>query len=330
MGPTVLETAANAVQARTRIGPHIYQTPLLPAKTTGKAQGATVLFKTENFQLTGSFKVRGATAKISAHPADGTPLIAASTGNFGIGCALAASKLGRRLTVVVPENVQPAKLAKIRAYGGVDVIMHGAECGASERHARGLAASGEYVYVSPYNDPDVAAGQGTTGLEILEQCPQVDNIFISMGGGGLISGIGSVVKAFNPRTKIYGVSTANTQALAASMAAGRVVETEHLETLADAVAGGMDEDSITLPLAMEVVDEVLVCKEEEIATALRSLALEEGMMVEGSAALALAGFNCVVQKLVGQTSVILLCGGNFDQDVIMRTVIQTSASGGGP
>jgi threonine dehydratase len=318
MSNSLYETAANAVQARTRIRSHIYQTPLIPARKIGQEHDAKVLFKAENFQLTGSFKLRGAMSKMSAHAADG-PLITASSGNHGIGAALAAQTLSKRLIVVLPETVVPSKLEKLRKYG-VDVILHGAETGLAEQHAQQLAASEKYTYISPYNDADIVAGQGTIGLEILEQCAHVDNIFISMGGGGLISGIGSVLKAFSPRTKIYGVAATNSKSLADSMAAGHVVETQHLPTLAEAVAGGIDEDTITLPLARAVVDRVVECDEDEIVAALKALAFDENMIVEGSAALAAAGFNKVARDLGGQTSVILLCGANYDQGVMTKTL----------
>ncbi|KAJ0284328.1 hypothetical protein COL940_004128 [Colletotrichum noveboracense] len=311
-----VETAAAAVQARSRIRDHIYETPLIPARKAGQRHGVKVLFKGENFQLTGSFKLRGAMSKLSAQGAGGR-LITASSGNHGIGAACAAHALSRDVTVVLPETVIPAKLKKIRSYG-VEVILHGAETGLAEQYAQKLAASGTYEYISPYNDQDIVAGQGTIGLEVLEQCSNVDSIFISMGGGGLISGIGSVIKAFSPKTKIFGVSAINSKALAESMAAGHVVETEHFPTLAEAVAGGMDEDSITLPLAMAVVDQVIECSEEEIAEAMRTIAFEENMIVEGSAALALAGFNKVAKDLAGKTSIILLCGANVDQQAIKK------------
>ncbi|CEJ62869.1 Putative Threonine dehydratase [Penicillium brasilianum] len=199
-------------------------------------------------------------------------------------------------------------------------MLHGAETGLAEQHAQQLAASGSYTYISPYNDADVIAGQGTIGLEILEQIDEVDNIFISMGGGGLLSGIGSVLKAFRPQTNIYGVSASNSKALAASLAAGHVVETDHLPTLADAVAGGIDKDTITFSLAKSVVDFVLECDEEEILSSVKDLAARENVIAEGSAALALAGFNKVADKLTGQTSVIILCGGNVDHDFIAKVV----------
>ncbi|KAH7116135.1 putative threonine dehydratase [Dendryphion nanum] len=318
MSNKVLETAASAVQARARIRDHIYQTPLIPARQVGKDNGSAVLFKAENFQLTGSFKMRGAMSKLTAQ-SDDVRLITASSGNHGISAACAAKTLSKKVTVVLPETVVQAKLEKIQAYG-VDVILHGAETGLAEQHAQHLAASEGYTYVSPYNDPDIIAGQGTIGLEILEQCKQVDNIFVAMGGGGLISGIGSVMKAFSPRTRIYGVSAANTKALADSMAAGRVIDTKHLATLADGVAGGMDLNSITLPLAMSVIDEVIECNESEIRTALRTLAFDENLIVEGSAALALAGYNKVAENVAGQTCILILCGANLNRDFVMREI----------
>ncbi|KAL4983848.1 threonine dehydratase [Aspergillus falconensis] len=312
------EIAASAVQARSRIRHHIYQTPLIPARRIGHDHDAKVLFKAENFQLTGSFKLRGALSKLSSPTAQGR-LITASSGNHGIGAAFASKVLSKDLTVVLPETAVRAKLENIKSFG-VDVILHGAETGLAEQHAQQLAASGSYTYISPYNDADVIAGQGTIGLEIVEQLEEVDNVFISMGGGGLLSGVGSVLKAFRPQTKIYGVSASNSKALAASIAAGRVVETQHFPTLADAVAGGIDEDTITLSLASAVVDYVVECDEAEILRSAKALAVQENIIAEGSAALALAGFYKLAEKLTGQTSVILLCGGNIDHDFIEKVV----------
>ncbi|KAF3397246.1 putative threonine dehydratase [Talaromyces pinophilus] len=318
MSPSLQDIAASAVQARTRIRHHIYQTPLIPAKQIGHDHDAKVLFKAEIFQLTGSFKIRGALSKLSSPTAQGR-LITASSGNHGIGAAFASKVLSKSLTIVLPETVVRTKLENIKALG-VDVIVHGAETGLAEQYAQQLAASGHYTYISPYNDVDVIAGQGTIGLEILEQLDEVHNVFISMGGGGLLSGIGSVLKAFRPQTKIYGVAASNSKALAASIAAGHVVRTTHSPTLAEAVAGGIDEDTITLPLSSSVVDYIVECDEAEILRSVKALATQENMIAEGSAALALAGFNKVVKTLTGQTSVIILCGGNVDHDFIAKVV----------
>ena len=312
---TTTEMAARCVIAHRRIEPEIYRTPLLPSKNIGAALGCNLFFKADNFQLTGSFKIRGASSKMSAMTGC-EKLITASSGNHGIACALAAQKFNRDLTVVLPKSVVHAKLAKIKSYG-VNVILEGTESGAAESHAQALAAASDApLYLSPYNDIDVVAGQGSIGLELLKQNRNIDNIFISMGGGGLISGIGSVIKSFAPQTRIVGVAAQNSAALAASIRAGTVVETRHYQTLADGVAGGIDVGSITLPLAIAIVDEVITCNETEIADSLRDLIHQEHQLVEGAAALALAGLKKAAERFRGATNVVVLCGSNYDQTMI--------------
>lgn len=306
----VLEAAARSVQARARIRDLIYATPLLPSRALGTAAGSSLFFKAENFQHTGSFKFRGAASKMTAI-AQGQNVITASSGNHGIATAKASALTGNRLTVVLPKSVTREKLQRIEAFG-VDVVLYGEESGQSEEHAQALSQARKQVYVSPYNDAEIIAGQGTIGLELLEQNPAIGNLFIAMGGGGLISGIASVIKSYSPKTRIIGVSATNSAALAASMKAGRIVDVEHKPTLADGVAGGVDHDSMTLPLAMATVDEVLHCSETEIETALRELVLKENLIVEGAAALALAGFAQMAQRCRDRVNVVLLCGGNVD------------------
>ncbi|MFL5193978.1 MAG: pyridoxal-phosphate dependent enzyme [Microvirga sp.] len=318
MNSIVLEAAARSVQARRRIRQHIFETPLLPSRQIGRETGASVSFKAENLQLTGSFKIRGAASKMTSLELD-RGVITASSGNHGIASAQAAASIGQALTAVLPENVSQAKLERIRSFN-VNVILHGAESGAAELYAQQQASSRGLVYVSPYNDPEIVAGQGTIGLELLEQAESIDNVFVAMGGGGLIGGIGSVLKSFSPRTRIYGVAARNSAALAASLTAGRVVATEHFDTLADGVAGGMDEDSITLPLALSIIDEVVTCTEAEIVDALRDLAFRENQIVEGAAALALAGFLKVAERCKGQKNIVVLCGANFDRDKIFSVL----------
>ena len=314
----VLEAAARSVQARRRIRSHIYETPLLPSRQIGRETGSSLFLKAENFQLTGSFKIRGAASKMTSFGID-REVITASSGNHGIASAQAAASIGQALTVVLPETVAQAKLERIRSFN-VNVVLHGAESGLAELHAQEQAAARDLVYVSPYNDPEIVAGQGTIGLELLEQAEDIDNVFIAMGGGGLIGRIGSVLKSFSPETRVYGVAAQNSAALSAAMTAGRVVETEHRDTLADGVAGCMDEDSITLPLAVSVVDEVVTCTEVEIVRALRELAFKENQIVEGAAALALAGFLKVADRCRGQKNVVVLCGANFDRDKIFSVL----------
>jgi threonine dehydratase len=326
----IAAAAARSVRAHARIRGDVVKTPLIGTSAIGDAVGSTVLLKCENFQLTGSFKARGAFAKLTA--LDGAkqdvPFVTASSGNHGIASSLAASRLSRRLSVVLPHSVSQAKLARIRSFG-VDVILHGDESGQSEAHARRLSGEKGIVYVSPYNDPEIVAGQGTIGLELLDQHPCIDNLFVAMGGGGLISGIGAVMKAFSPRTKIIGCAATNSMALAAAMEAGKVVEVEHLPTLADGVAGGMDEDSVTLGLARSVVDEVAVCSEDEIAAALARLAVEEHLLVEGAAGLALAGLLKQPERYRGQVNAVVLCGGNFNYDELIAAIVAARPSSKG-
>jgi threonine dehydratase len=306
----ISETAANAHAAHARIKGLVYQTPLLPSRSIGARLGVGLHFKAENFQHTGSFKLRGATNKL-ASMGQGAKAITASSGNHGIACSHAAQRTGAKLTVVLPETVSPAKLARIRSYG-TDTIIHGADSGLAEAHAQTLSQERSIPYISPYNDPDIIAGQGTAGVEMLAQLAHYDAVFISLGGGGLVSGIGSVLKSANPDTQVYGVSATASAALAAAIRKGHVHDVPHLDTLADGCAGGMDEGAITLPIASAVIDQLIYCSEMEITAALRAMAHEENQIVEGAAALALAGFLQVASTLKGKSVAIVTCGANYD------------------
>ncbi len=313
----IIQSAVRSIETRRRISSLVRQTPVISSRIS-LAEGTQLLYKTENFQTTGSFKFRGACAKLSSLPTD-IPVVTASSGNHGIACSEAARRTGHKLTVVLPENVIDQKRRAIESYG-TRVVVAGADSSLAEVEARKLAEVEGSVYASPYNDPVVISGQGTSALELLEQCPVVDNIFISMGGGGLISGIGAVLKSFSPQTRIIGVSATNTAALAASIKAGEIVETAHCDTLADGVAGGVDQGSVTLPMASEVIDEIVQCDEDQIANSLRVLAWTDNMIVEGAAALALAPLLAEPERYAGQTNIVLLCGANYDRAQISNVL----------
>lgn len=285
---TLYQQAARSVEVRRRIATLIRPTPCIPSRGCS-ADHAHLAYKCENLQQTGSFKFRGAMAKLTALPVD-TPVITASSGNHGLAIATAAQITGHALTVVLPQTVAREKLARIEALG-VRTILHSDDSGLAERHARALARTDGVTYVSPYNDAEVVAGQGTIGLELMEQVRDLDTVYIAMGGGGLISGIGCVLKAFAPQARIVGVSAAHSCAFATSLRAGHTVEVTHRPTLADGVAGGFDADTITLPLAAEVVDDLIDCSEAEIAAGIRQIAWTEKMLVEGSAGMALAAWE---------------------------------------
>ncbi|OED44858.1 threonine dehydratase [Chromatiales bacterium (ex Bugula neritina AB1)] len=315
----VLALAARSVMTRKQIREVAVETPCLQSRRD-KPAIAGLYFKCENFQKTGSFKIRGALSRLSAVPA-GEPVITASSGNHGIACSYAASTTGHKLTVVLPEAVDKAKLNQIQSYG-TETILHPGDSGLAERHARSLAEKTGKLYISPYNDELVMAGQGTIALELLEQLPQINNIFISLGGGGLVSGTGAVLKAYSPETKIIGVSAINSGALAASLTAGRIIDTEHLETLADGCAGGIDHNALTFPIAAEVIDRVVHCSETQIADAVHHLAWKERLIVEGAAALAMAGYLAEAECYEGKCNVVLLCGSNFDTEVIRPILLR--------
>lgn len=316
LSPTDIATAAHAAHAR--IKGLVYETPLLPSRSIGARLGIDLHFKAENFQLTGSFKLRGASNKL-ALLGQGAQAITASSGNHGIACSHAAQRTGTRLTVVLPEGVSPAKLARIRTYG-TDVIIHGADSGLAEAHAQLISRDRGIPYISPYNDADIIAGQGTAGVEMLGQHPRLDAVFISLGGGGLISGIASVLRAVWPDIVVYGVSATASAALDHAIRAGAVHAVPHLDTLADGCAGGMDADAITLPIATALIDHLVMCSEPEIAQALRMLAHVEHQIVEGAAALALAGMLQVADQLHGKSVAVVLCGANFDPAKIMPLI----------
>ena len=319
----VIQQAAMSVGVHTKISSHIHCTPLLLSRSSqspadNKTPQTKLYFKTENFQYTGSFKLRGALSKLSTLPTT-MPVITASSGNHGIACAFAAQRTGHELTVVLPENVVQEKHSRISALGAATILTPG-DAEQAEQHAIHLSQQQGMKYISPYNDPDIIAGQGTIAVELIKQLPDIDNVFISMGGGGLISGIGSVLKAHSPAIKIIGVSAVNSAALAASIEAGRVVETTHLDTLADGCAGGVCDNTITLPLASEVIDSAVYCTEDQIVEALCELAWEEKMLVEGAAALALAAYNANTSAYMGKNNVVLLCGANFDRTLISKVI----------
>jgi threonine dehydratase len=314
----ISDTAAAARAAEARIRPHVYQTPLLPSRGVGAQLGLDLCFKAENFQITGSFKLRGATNKL-ALMGPGAQAITASSGNHGIACSHAAARTGARLTVVLPETVNPGKLDKIRSYG-TDVILHGTESGLAEAYAQELSRARDIPYISPYNDVDIVAGQGTAGIEMLDQADGLDAVFISLGGGGLVSGIGAVLKDAWPGIRVYGVSAANSAALAAAIRAGRVLDVPHADTLADGVAGGMDDNAVTLSLATAVVDELVTCSEDEIIAGLRAYAHDEHQIVEGAAALALAGLMQVAATLKNRRVAVVTCGANYNAGRILPLI----------
>ena len=238
--------------------------------------------------------------------------LTASTGNHGMACAHAFKTLGLDGTIVVPTNASQAKIDLIREKGG-SIEQYGTDAAETEAYARKLAQERKMVFISPYNDWDILNGQGTIGVEILQDLPDVDAIFVSVGGGGLIAGIAKYCTAREKSPKIYGCQPSNSAVMMRSIEAGRILEMESWETLSDGTAGGIEQDAITFELCRELVDEFVEVSEDEIIDAMRECIDTHHMMIEGSAGVALACAKKKYAELAGKNVCIVLCGANISR-----------------
>lgn len=315
-----MDIAAEVHRAAARIYDVVRETPLdlLVGFSDEQCQ---VYGKLENFQHTGSFKLRGAVNKLMSLDDEQRQAgcVTASTGNHGAAMAYAFSKLGVKGMVFVPETASRTKVESIRRYGG-DLKFHGLDGAQTERYAREFAEANGMLYVSPYNDPQVIGGQGTVGLEMHRQRPNLDAVFVAVGGGGLMSGVAGFLKSVNPGIRIFGCQPANSAVMAHSIDAGRVIDEESLPTLSDGTAGGMDLDSITFEPCRDFVDEWILVDEEEIAMAMRKFMQSQHQLLEGSAGVALAGVDRMRQELDGTRVATVICGANISMDTLKQVL----------
>ena len=304
-------------EAHKRISPYIRKTILDPSAYYSQRTGVDVYFKCENLQHTGSFKVRGALSKILSLSSDEKErgIVTASTGNHGAACAFAMQQVGANGIVFVPETALKTKLAAIHRLGA-ELRPFGQDSVETERHARDFANANGMTYVPPYNDPNVVAGQGTIAKEMLEQLPDLDAVFVAVGGGGLIGGIASYMKAVKPAVLVFGCSPENSQVMAKSVEAGELLDLPSLPTLSDGTAGGVEAGSITFPLCRDNVDRYISVTEEEIATSLRDFMGAQHMLIEGSAAVPIATFLKVADQLEGRRVAIVLSGANISLNTL--------------
>ena len=298
--------------AAPRIAPFIRRTPLAHSASLSKRTGVEVYLKLENYQITGSFKARGAMNRLQViHEASGASgVVAASSGNHGMAVAWAARTLGLAARVCVPEVAVQSKIDRIRGYGA-EVIVHGADCVDAEAHARTLSEADGLPYVSPYNDYDVMCGQGTAGVEIADQADAFDSVYVAMGGGGLIGGVGAYLKAVSPNTRMVGCSPSQSPALHECLEAKTIIDVPCHSTISDATAGGVESGAVTFPVCQEVVDESLLLDEAEIKEAFRGFMADHPMLIEGAAAVTIAGFLQSAGNRQGSRVCILLCGANI-------------------
>jgi threonine dehydratase len=312
-------------RAHVALRPQVPVSPLQPSVPLSAELGCSVLLKNEHLQPGGSFKIRGATNKIRLLDATArrVGVTTASTGNHGQAVARAALLLGVPVTVYVAASTSRPKLDAIKALGAQLALVDGPPIEA-ELLARRQAAEQGKVYISPYNDLDVVAGQGTVGMELLEQAPDLDAVFISVGGGGLISGVGTALKKLSPRIRIVGVWPENSPCMLRAMEAGRIVDVQEKGTLSDGTAGAIEPGAVTLPVCREVIDETVTVTETEIARAMRSVAAAEHWIVEGSAGVALAGLVKRAESFQGRKVAAVLCGRNIALETFLQAMVLAS------
>jgi threonine dehydratase len=296
-------------EAHAAIRPHVMVSPLERSAGLSAALGCEVLLKADHLQPTGSFKLRGATNKVRLLAGEHDEVITASTGNHGRAVAHASAAFGLSATVYVGTTTPQTKMDAIRAAGAALVVVDGGSLEA-ELAARAEAERRGIAYVAPYNDFDTIAGQGTMGVELAEQAPDLDAVFICVGGGGLVSGIGTALRALSPNTRVVGVWPAASTCMLDSLKAGEIIATPESPTLSDGSTGAVEPGSVTFPICQQVIDETLTVSEAEIARAMRTLAENDHMMVEGAAGVALAGLIQTADRYRGGKVAVVLCGRN--------------------
>ena len=298
-----------------KIRNYINRTPLQFSERLSKEIGADIFLKLENTQKTGSFKVRGALNKVLGVSDDN--IVAASSGNHGAAVSYALSQKQLVGTIYVPQNVKESKVKNIESFGS-RAVKFGDDCLDAEKEAIRVSKENKFTFISPYNDLDVVSGQGTIGVEILEDNSDIDVVFITVGGGGLISGVASYLKSINPDIKVIGCSPKNSSVMVNSLKEGKIVNTESEETLSDGSAGGVEENSITFKMCEALIDSTILVTEEEIASQIKNSLIYDKMLIEGSAAVAVASAIKMREEIKDKNVAIIICGGNIGQETLKK------------
>ncbi len=314
--------------AQQRIKGEIYRSPCPYSLSLSKLCGCEIYCKLDHLQMTGSFKERGARNKLmqltNAEKSRG--VIAASAGNHALALAYHGRDLGMKVTVVMPVWAPLVKVSNCRGFGA-NVILHGETFDAARMYAKQLGEDKSYIYVHGFDDPDIISGQGTIGLEILEDIPDVDAVIIPIGGGGLIAGIARAVKSLRPQTKIIGVEPKHAPTMQASLKAGKVTRIDTTPTLADGLAVA-EVGQLCFEVARDLIDEIVMVDEAQIAMSILRLLEHEKMVVEGAGAVPLAAAMGRTLGLDGKKVVLVLCGGNIDVTMLSKVIERGLAADG--
>jgi len=310
----------DSLAAERYIRAHVRETPLQPSRALSEATNASVYLKLENRQETGAFKLRGAANKLLSLPREATArgVVAASTGNHALAVATMGRKLGIPVEIFVSGQIHPYKRKKIEALQARVNAVEG-DALFAELEARREAERSGRPYVSPYNDPDVIAGQGTVAVEILRQLGEqsagrLDAIFVAVGGGGLIGGIGAHLKRVSPQTEVVGCWPENSPVLHECLRAGAIIDVSEQPTWSTSTAGGVEPGAVTLDLCKRVIDRKILVTEAEILGAARRLHRDDGELVEGAAAVPVAALLKSAGDYAGKTVAILVCGANVEPE----------------
>lgn len=313
----MIDFPTEVIKAYNRSKSYIRKTPLEHSPYLSNLIDGNVYLKLDNIQKTGSFKFRGAVSKMTSISATEKEkgVVTASTGNHGAACSLAMSLLGIDGKIVVPTIVHKNKVNNILNFGG-KVEYHGDDCLIAEERAQEISKTTGATYISPYNDPAIICGQGTMGYEIDQDLKNIDSVFVSVGGGGLICGVGGYLKSVQKNVKMVAVSPKNSCVMYESIKAEKQLDLPSDPTLSDGTAGGVEMGSITFELCQRIIDEFILVTEDEIADGIRIGVEKHHQLIEGAAGAAIAGFMKQKDKLNGQTVVIVMCGGNISSEVL--------------
>lgn len=319
------DLVANIIAADQRIKAvdgGVRETPLDESGLFSDRTGARFLLKGEHLQRTGSFKMRGAMNKLlSLNESERKQgIITASSGNHGMATSQAARVVGLEATVYVPETVSPLKLSNMKRLGAKTVLVPGNGVEA-EIVGRAAAKQQAKTFVSPYSDLDIIAGQGTVGLELAAQCADLAAVYICVGGGGLISGIGSYLKARRPEIDIIGCWPENATAMHLCLERGEIYDTPETKTLSDGSAGGVEAGAITFPICQQVIDRHLLVSEDEIISAMCDMAAYENFIIEGAAGVALGAALKTAGDYKARSIAVVICGRNVAVDTF-RSVLE--------
>ena len=307
--------------ARKALKPFIKKTTLKYSHFLSSICQGTIYLKLENTQLSHSFKIRGAFNKILKLTLEEKQkgIITCSSGNHGLATAIAAKKMDIAAKIVIPETTPRKKVDKIKKYN-VDLVLYG-DYDDAEQKALELAHKEGKTYVSGYNDPDIIAGQGTIGLEILEEFPEVEKVLVPIGGGGLVAGIAIAIKNKNRAIEVIGAQSVASPVMYESLKAGKILKSEELkiqDSIADGLSGGIEENSMTFTITQKNVDEVIIVKEETVKQAIRLLWEKDNQIVEGAGAVGPAVVLENKEQFKNKKTVIIISGGNINDELFNK------------